>query len=42
MSIFVALRSTHGMKLFANCDQETAGVHSCLESRRKRNVLDEL
>jgi hypothetical protein len=30
------------MKLFANCDQKTAGMHSCLESRRKRNVLDEI
>jgi len=36
-TLIYPLRSTHGMKLFADCDQKTTGVHSCLESRRKFN-----
>src|SRR6266478_8724990 len=36
------LRSTYGIKRSSNCDRKTGAVHSCLESRRKRNVLDEI
>src|SRR5467141_132288 len=36
------LLSKYGINRSINCDRKTAGVHSCLESRRKRNVLDEI